>query len=62
MGRPHFKRREVYRRAQERQTPTRAKAQPVTVRFVCPICSGPHARADHPQDVEGEDVTDVRAA
>jgi hypothetical protein len=21
---------------------------PVTVRFVCPLCGGPHHRADHP--------------
>ena len=31
-------------------------SEPMRVRFVCPVCGGPHARADHPATEVGDDV------
>lgn len=41
------RRRAAARRREEKRWAK--KSGPVTVRFVCPICAGPHAKSDHPQ-------------
>jgi hypothetical protein len=44
---PARDRRAAARRRQEKRWAK--KSGPITVRFVCPICGGPHAKSDHPE-------------
>lgn len=44
------KREAAKRRRQEKRWAK--KSGPVTVRFVCPICGGPHSRAEHDGQVQ----------
>jgi hypothetical protein len=41
------------------ETRWRRQSGPVSVRFECPLCGGPHAKADHPSEpfeAEGEET------
>jgi hypothetical protein len=38
---------EALRQMEEDREPMPVKPAPVTRRFVCPICGGPHSRSEH---------------
>lgn len=53
-GQPMGMEKSLERRAREAKRRKRqeerwaGKSGPVTVRYVCPLCGGPHSKADHP--------------